>query len=130
MPLIQHRHILLLFYFALLAAGYCSAVIISTMAVFGDRDLYARFFLMCRRRHRHILFPHCHFTLVSFTKIQFKVPNWNRLCFEKKINCSTANARKKTKFTKPFIPPALYRMTNRIVIYDFFHFATYFCLLL
>lgn len=95
-------------------------LIILTMAVFGDRDSYARFVVLMCRRHRHILFPHCHFTLVSFTK-PIRDTKWKSTVLQT-INCLRPTHEK--KIHKTIYPPA-FSMTNRIAIYNFFHFATY-----
>lgn len=53
--------------------------VLANSSVFGHRDLYTRyvFVFSVSAAHRHILFPHCHFTLDSFINTDFEYTRAN-----------------------------------------------------
>lgn len=103
MPFIQHRHILLLFYFIWLRLGIVCAWISWRIHSYLVIAIYThdRFLFSVSAAQRHILFPHCHFTLDSFINTDFEYTRANTNENQKLIAYGQRNTtRRKKKTTK------------------------------
>lgn len=125
MPLIQYRHILLLFYLI-----HCGLAIVTLDCLDNSRIWWSRFIcaiLYSVSEAAAHSFPTLSFYTCFIHKTDFKYrnTNGNQPRFERKKLIAYGQRRKQTQIYTTIYPPA-FNMTNRIAIYDFFHFAAIF----